>query len=55
MDWNSGMENVMGYKKNNLAVLCGYLLANLLLASSALSWCAFMHRPRSLRGQRSHA
>ena len=37
------------------ALLCGYLVTSLLIASSACYWPAFMHPPPILRGQRSHA
>ena len=62
MDWNGGMVNGTDYGifKNNTqntflwhypALLCGYSLTNLI----ASYWPAFIHPPRSLRGQRSHA
>ena len=38
-----------------IAIPCSYLLTNLLIASSAFYWPAFMQPPQSCRGQRSHA
>ena len=48
MDWNSGTKNGMDYGETFFpwhywAGLCGYLLSNLLIASSTSYWSAFMH------------
>ena len=65
MDWNSGMNHGMDYwilKKtsNNIfpwqyqSLLCGCLLTNLLIFSSALYWPAFVHPPPTVFGSKSH-
>ena len=53
IDWYGGIDYGMDYGIYTNTQLCCVDITNLLIASSALYWPAFIQPPRSCRSQRS--